>query len=148
MAAVSSVVVARTNVSYNVSGVQGPTTVSYQDLILDSESLEDITSSISKRGDLSTDSHGHGVSSERQLFFFYQKLSGEKNLHFDSNKTETIWDRGSYTVDHFSSKGAETIRDFWERHMFVDGVRELLLGGVGNYGECFFYLLYLKDLAK
>ncbi|KAF6831550.1 hypothetical protein CMUS01_07286 [Colletotrichum musicola] len=133
VAAVSSLVISRANVSYNLSGVQGPTTVRYQDLVLDSESLEDITSSVSDRGELSAESSDHAASSGRQLFFCYQKLSGDKNLHFDSNRTESIWDRGSYTVDHFSSKGADTICDFWERYMFVDGVQDLL-ARVGNYG--------------
>ncbi|KAJ0382930.1 hypothetical protein COL922a_011526 [Colletotrichum nupharicola] len=53
--------------------------------------------------------------------------------HFNGTiPTEAIWDNGSYVVDHFSSKGADVVRDFWEQYIFVDNVKELLTE-TGNY---------------
>lgn len=98
-------------------------------------SLTDVTSKISSTGELSIDlSNSSSNASDYELFFFYQNLSGHKNLVFASNRTETIWDNGSYVVDHFSSKGAEVVRDFWEQYIFVDNVKELLTE-IGNYGK-------------
>jgi len=70
-----------------------------------------------------------------RLFAFYQKLSGNKNLRFTTNLTDSIFDEGSYVVDHFDAKGAETVINFWEEHILVDGIRERLQR-VGHYGEC------------
>lgn len=134
MAAVSAIVVSRTNVSFNVTGVLGVTTVTYEDIVLQNGSLKDITSTISENGSISFDvpeifPHGH----EQELFFFYQKLSHNQNVHFESNTTATIWDNGSYVVDHFSAQGAKTVQAFWEEHLLTDKVKSLLRD-VGNYG--------------
>lgn len=134
MAAVSAIVVSRTNVSFNVTGVQGVTTVTYEDIVLQNGSLKDITSTISENGSISLDvpesfPDGH----EQELFFFYQKLSHNQNVHFESNTTATIWDNGSYVVDHFSAQGAKTVQAFWGNHLLTDKVKDLLRD-VGNYG--------------
>lgn len=134
MAAVSAIVVSRANVSFNVTGVLGVTTVTYEDIVLQNGSLTDITSRVSHNGSMSSNApeslpDGH----ELELFFFYQKLSHNKNVHFASNTTATIWDDGSYVVDHFSTQGAKTVQAFWESHLLTDDVRDLLRE-VGNYG--------------
>lgn len=69
-----------------------------------------------------------------ELFFFYQKLSHNQNVHFSSNTTGSIWDNGSYVVDHFSALGAQKVQDFWEHYILVDNVKELLKE-TGNYGK-------------
>lgn len=69
-----------------------------------------------------------------RVFAFYQKLSGNKNLHFNAPHNGSIFDMGSYVVDHFDGKGAETIINFWEEHVLIDGIRELVQRA-GHYGE-------------
>lgn len=134
MAAVSATVVSRTNVSFNVTGVLGATTVTYEDIVLENGSLTDITSMISENGSLSLEaSEAQPDERERALFFLYQKLSHNQNVHFESNTTATIWDNGSYVVDHFSAQGAKTVQAFWEDHLLTDNVKKLLRE-VGNYG--------------
>lgn len=134
MAAISATVVSRTNVSFNVTGVLGVTTVTYEDIVLHNGSLTDITSTISENGSMSLDvSESFPDGQEQELFFFYQKLSHNQNVHFASNTTATIWDNGSYVVDHFSVQGAKTVQAFWEDHLLTDKVKDLLLE-VGNYG--------------
>lgn len=134
MAAVSATVVSRTNVSFNVTGVLGVTTVTYEDIVLHNGSLTDITSTISENGSMSFDvSESLPDGHEQELFFFYQKLSHNQNVHFASNTTATIWDNGSYVVDHFSAQGAQTVQAFWGDHLLTDKVKGLLRE-VGNYG--------------
>lgn len=135
VAAISAAVVSRTKVSYNVIGYAGPATVVYDDLVLKNGSLADVTGSISGDGafvlELPT---SPPAESGYELFFFYQKLSGNQNVEFVSNVSTTIWDNGSYNVDHFSGKGAQAIRKFWEEYILVDSVRDLVRE-VGNYGK-------------
>ncbi|KAJ0119379.1 hypothetical protein J7T55_013618 [Diaporthe amygdali] len=134
VAAVSAIVVSRTNVTYNVTGILGVTKVTYEDLVLQNDSLIDITSMISEKGRLILKAplnlpYGH----DQELFFFYQKLSHNQNVHFASNTTATIWDNGSYVVDHFSAQGARTVQAFWEEYILTDNVK-FLLQEVGHYG--------------
>lgn len=134
MAALSAIVVTRTNVSFNVTGVLGVKTVTYEDIVLQNGSLTDITSTISENGSMSLNGSkslpdGH----EQELFFFFQKLSHNQNVHFESNTTATIWDNGSFVVNHFSAQGAKTVQAFWEDHLLTDRVKDLLRE-VGNYG--------------
>lgn len=138
VAAVSAIVISRTNVSFNVTGALGVTIVTYEDIVLQNGSLKDITSMISENGRLSLDASealpdGH----EQKLFFFYQKLSQNKNVHFASNTTANIWDNGSYVVDHFSAEGAKAVQVFWEDYLLTDNVKDLLRQ-VGNYGTLSF----------
>ncbi|KAE8137002.1 hypothetical protein BDV38DRAFT_293566 [Aspergillus pseudotamarii] len=104
----------------------------YLSLVLEHESLTDITDQVSEDGQLSislpTDRDGVG----HRIFAYYQKRTLHKNLHFTNNATTTIWDNGSFAVDHYSSRGAQTVIDFWESHILIDGVKELLME-VGNY---------------
>ncbi|KAE9575722.1 hypothetical protein CGMCC3_g8271 [Colletotrichum fructicola] len=134
VSAVSAIVTSRTNVTVNTTSIIGTAEIWWEELVLRNGSLRDITSMISPTGELSIDlPNSSSNASGYELFFFYQNLSGHKNLVFASNRTEAIWDNGSYVVDHFSSKGAEVVRDFWEQYIFVDNVKELLTE-IGNYG--------------
>ncbi|KAF4920545.1 hypothetical protein CGCVW01_v006823 [Colletotrichum viniferum] len=127
VSAVSAIVTSRTNVTINITSIIGTAEIWWEELVLRNGSLNDITSMISPTGELSINlSNSSSNASDYELVFFYETLSGHKNLAFASNRTETIWDNGSYVVDHFSSKGAEVVRDFWEQYIFVDNVKELL----------------------
>lgn len=126
-----------------MTGVLGVTTVTYENIVLQNGSLKDITSTISEGGRMSLDvpealPNGH----EQELFFFYQKLSHNQNVQFASNTSATIWDNGSYVVDHFSAQGAKAVQAFWEEHLLTDNVKDLLRE-VGNYG-----MLNFKSGAK
>ncbi|RYP69486.1 hypothetical protein DL769_005264 [Monosporascus sp. CRB-8-3] len=55
------------------------------------------------------------------------------HVHQGSGKTaSTIFDNGSFVVDHFDAKGANVVAKFWEEHMLRDGIPDLL-AKVGNY---------------
>ncbi|KAK2751243.1 secreted protein [Colletotrichum kahawae] len=116
VAAVSATVTSRANVTINTTSIIGTTEIWWEELVLRNGSLTDVTSKISSTGELSIDlSNSSSNASDYELFFFYQNLSGHKNLVFASYRTETIWDNGSYV------------------YIFVDNVKELLME-VGNYG--------------
>ncbi|KAL4905790.1 hypothetical protein BDW74DRAFT_184859 [Aspergillus multicolor] len=133
VACVSARVLSQTNVSLPeinspfLSGQDG-----YLSLLLDHESLTDIKDQVSGEGHLSisfpalTDAIGH------RIFAYYQKRTLHKNVVFENNATATIWDNGSYAVDHYSARGAQTVIQFWEEHILVDGIRELVKE-VGHY---------------
>jgi hypothetical protein len=74
------------------------------------------------------------TGSSYRLFAFYQSLTHEKNLEYSSGTGETIWDNGSYVVDHYSPRGAQVVAKFWEKYILRDGVKNTLME-VGNYGK-------------
>lgn len=78
----------------------------YLKLVLDTESIEDVTKRVSADGDVSFNGP---ASRETHIFSFYEKRSLHKALIFENNRSDIIFDAGGYVVDHFSSKGAETV---------------------------------------
>ncbi|KAM0321554.1 hypothetical protein ACHAQA_010044 [Verticillium albo-atrum] len=66
------------------------------------------------------------------LFSFYQRLSGNRNVHFEREVKETFFDYGSFAVDHNSARGAMTVINFWENQILDDEVRDLIKAA-GNY---------------
>lgn len=69
----------------------------------------------------------------RHLFAYYQYQDLTKNLDIETNTTGSIFDNGSYVVDHFSVRGAQTTIDFWEKHILDDSETRQLLSEVGKY---------------
>ncbi|RAQ55673.1 hypothetical protein AFGD_011674 [Aspergillus flavus] len=133
VAVVSARVLSQTNIS--LPAIDSPFLTAqsgYLSLVLEHESLTDITDQVSEDGQLSirfpTYSNGLG----HRIFAYYQKRTLNRNLHFTNNATTTIWDNGSFAVDHYSSRGAQTVIDFWESQILIDGIKELLME-VGNY---------------
>ncbi|GFF73256.1 probable beta-galactosidase A [Aspergillus lentulus] len=104
----------------------------YTRLVLKESSLASRTSQVSAGGHLSltfpASTHNHSY----WLFAFYERLSHAKNLELSSNLSSTVFDNGSYNVDHFSARGAETVIKFWEKYILNKYVKSLLTQ-VGNY---------------
>ncbi|KAL3482790.1 hypothetical protein BJX62DRAFT_231439 [Aspergillus germanicus] len=134
IAVVSAEVLSQTNFSLPVidspflSGQDG-----YLSLVLDHESMTDITDQVSEDGQLSVafSTSSAGAVGHR-VFAYYQKRTLHKNLEFQNNATATIWENGSYAVDHYSAGGAQTVIDFWEKYILVDGIKDLVMEA-GNY---------------
>lgn len=111
----------------------GTPQTSYQQLTLRNGSLTEWTEKVSSSGHVSLQL-ATSKSTTYRLFAFYEFLSHEKNLDYASDQPKTIFDNGSYAVDHFSARGAQTTIKFWEKHILTDNVRALLKE-VGNYGR-------------
>lgn len=103
----------------------------YVKYILDASSLKDVTDSVSSDGQVSINGP---LSGNVTLFAFYEKRSLHKALIFDNDRSETIFDNGSYVVDHYSARGARTVIGFWEEFLLEDDIEDLLKR-VGQYGE-------------
>ncbi|KAL4894986.1 hypothetical protein BDV59DRAFT_200244 [Aspergillus ambiguus] len=103
----------------------------YIEYTIKNASLQEWTQHVSSSGRLRLNLPRSGHS--YRIFAFYQHLSHHNNVPSTTNASKTIFDNGSYAVDHFSAKGAQTVTQFWEHHILKDGVKEMLMA-VGNYG--------------
>ncbi|KAJ5440168.1 uncharacterized protein N7458_011166 [Penicillium daleae] len=133
VALVSAEVLSTKNVSLGTSSgtsLFGAAQTSYLSLVLKNGTLVDWGQNVSSTGHVSL---RFPSGSSHRLFAFYQFLTHEKNLEYSSGNAKTIWDNGSYVVDHYSARGAQVVAKFWERYILPDGVKELLME-VGNYG--------------
>lgn len=130
----SAEVVSSKDLSTGLSNrILGTSPTSYIKLTLKHDSLKDLTKSVSFSGHVTLKTPAPHNSSTR-LFAFYQYLNHHKNLVIDTDVSGSIFDNGSYVVDHFSARGAQTLTKFWEKHLLADEVEELI-AQVGNYGE-------------
>jgi hypothetical protein len=110
-------------------------------MVLKHDSLAEITANVSQ-------STGHSSLAfppspndrNRWIFAFYQKLSLHQNVVYTSTQSGSIFDNGSYVVDHYSSEGARTVIRFWEEHILGNGL-DALLKKAGNYGKYRFKLV-------
>lgn len=105
----------------------------YTEYTLKNASLREWTALVSPSGRLQLNvpaASGRGF----RLFAFYQHLTLHKNVPSTTNATTTIFDNGSFAVDHFSARGAQTVTRFWEQHILTEDVKELVRA-VGNYGK-------------
>lgn len=133
VALVSAEVLSTKNISLGTGGASifGASQNSYLSLVLKNGTLVDWAQNVSSTGHVSLKLP---AGSSHRLFAFYQFLTHEKNLENSSGNGETIWDNGSYVVDHYSPRGAQVVAKFWEKYILPDGVKDLLME-VGNYGE-------------
>lgn len=99
-------------------------------LVLQADSLVDQTDKVQADGTVSLRFEGKGKC---HLFAFYQYQDLAKNLDIQTDTTGSIFDNGSYTVDHFSGRGAKTTIDFWEEYILNDTEIRSLLNDVGKY---------------
>lgn len=104
---------------------------SYLELTLKNGTLTDWAKNVSSGGSVSLNLPA--THNTYRLFAFYQFLTHEKNLEYSKTPAKTIFDNGSYVVDHFSPRGAQVTTKFWEKYILPGGVKELLME-VGNYG--------------
>ncbi|KAM0325882.1 hypothetical protein ACHAQA_007185 [Verticillium albo-atrum] len=133
VAVVSALVLSSKNITITTVGIQGPRNITYEDMVLKSSSLDDISDLVSADGKLDAAFPRPCNDARFRVFVFYQKLSGHLNLKFQSNTSDTIWDNGSYAVDHFDARGAKVTTDFWDKYILNDEITEKLKAA-GNYG--------------
>lgn len=134
VAVVSGLVSSQTNISVTAGPFQSSPYSSYKLIKVDDRSLrEHSTGQLPNLGHVSLSFNATSSQAERWLFAFYEKQTGNKNLVFESRSMRNIFDNGSFVVDHFSAKGAETVVRFWQDHIITDDILHLLreVGGKG-----------------
>ncbi|WAO90241.1 Hypothetical protein NCS54_00766100 [Fusarium falciforme] len=115
------------NASAQVVGTAGASNITYQEYTLKADSLKRHLQGFDENtGHFKISLPRAPTGTHYRIFAFYERLSGYRNLHFESSRHETIFDNGSYAVDHFDRAGAQVVIDFWQQHMLVDGIPELL----------------------
>jgi hypothetical protein len=107
----------------------------YTSFVLRENSLSERSNKVSQDGQIDLQLGPASGTAERWAFVFYQKRSLRRNLKFPNTATQTIFDNGSYTVDHFNPRGALTTIKFWEKHILKNGLDETLRQ-VGGNGRC------------
>jgi hypothetical protein len=127
---VSASIVQSQNFTFEATDQLFPVNVTYEQLVLRNGSFTDQTGHVQDSGRVELE---FDTEDTIALFAFYERLSRHKALHFTSNKSESIFDDGAYIVDHFSSRGAQTVADFWEEYI-LDSDVEHLLQVAGEYG--------------
>lgn len=131
---VSALVESDRIVTYTAASAVGLQNVTYTEYRLNPATLTEQTKRVDQWGSINLTLPQAPKGKQYRLFAFYERLAGHKNLSFNSSRHATIFDDGSYAVDHFSSNGATVIKRFWAEHILSDEVLKLL-SKVGNYGK-------------
>ncbi|KAF5584443.1 glycosyl hydrolases family 2 sugar binding domain-containing protein [Fusarium pseudocircinatum] len=121
--------------------------------VLAKGSLVQHTDKVSSKGFLRYKFSETPDGTEQWAFAFYSKKSLIKNLKFNSNDTEHVYGNGSYTVDHFSAKGAMVTIRFWQDYILKNSnVRSLIkqCAGAGweDSPEIISTIMWTPDIPK
>ncbi|KAM0491001.1 hypothetical protein ACHAP8_010980 [Fusarium lateritium] len=130
---VTALVWSNRTVNTTTQGLAGMENITHQEYILRHDTLEQRLDDVDPgtgRLQLSLPAIDNGT--HYRMFAFYEKLSGYRSLHFNSNVTKSIFDNGSYAVDHFDARGAQLVAQFWEDNMLTDEI-SALISKVGRY---------------
>lgn len=131
---VTALVKSNQSITYPGTGLVGIQNVTYDEYQLNHKTLKEVTGRVDRQGHVKLSLPKAPNGSHYRVFAFYERLSGHKNLKFDSTRHRTIFDNGSYAVDHFSAQGAAVVGQFWEKYI-LKGRVPMLLAKVGNYGK-------------
>ncbi|KAJ0417245.1 hypothetical protein BJY00DRAFT_325726 [Aspergillus carlsbadensis] len=133
VALVTARVESNETITFETIGLAGlPVPVTYDRFILDHKTLTEQISRVDKHGNVSLHLPNAPSGTHYRLFAFYERLAGERNLRFPFTRNDSIFDSGSYTVDHFDARGAAVVKGFWQDHILTDEVAALL-SRAGNY---------------
>jgi hypothetical protein len=130
---VAALVLTNETITFEDQTLAGTVNVSYEQFNITIVSLQEHTSQVSATGLIHLSLPPIVNGSHYRVFSFYQKQTDNRNLVFNSSRHENIFDDGSYVVDHFDAKGADTVANFWQEHILKDGVLELVKSA-GHFG--------------
>lgn len=114
------------------SSLPGVTGYNWTKFVVDQDSLADVTSSVDmSSGFVSITLPAPANNGSYQLTAMYEAKTLERSCITTGNP-QTWLQNGSFTVDHFSAKGARVVADFWSEHL-LDSETQALVQDVGNY---------------
>jgi len=133
IAVVSALVTSQQTVNLTAGPFQALPYRSYESLVIEDDSLtEHPLALVSKTGQASFQFKPTKSTSSLWLFAFFEAQTERKNVIFDRESMKTVFDNGSFAVDHFSARGAETVIRFWQDRILDDDIRRLLRKSGGN----------------
>ncbi|KXS99227.1 hypothetical protein AC578_6891 [Pseudocercospora eumusae] len=110
---------------------------------LSATSLQDVTSKVSSRGELTVDFPSNVTGEHFMIFSYYlvhtQYREQQTPLLVTSGNgvqqspVVSFVQNGSWVVDHFSATGAKIVADFWNEYLLSGGETADLVREVGNY---------------
>ncbi|KAI9687503.1 MAG: hypothetical protein M1822_002113 [Bathelium mastoideum] len=138
-AVVTGLVISEVNASGVAPSLPNDLAASRVQKTLANNTLHDVTDMVDANGHLSLQFPTDPEGIEYNLFAIYLVREQERTeadpatLEGPQTQAQSLVQNGSWTVDHFSSLGAQTVTNFWENYLLVNGTKELLMS-VGNYG--------------
>jgi hypothetical protein len=99
---------------------------------ISADSLTDVTSLV-QNGSISLNVLASNSDSYHLLYASYYAKSFDRSCIASSSDPQNILQNGSFVVDHFSTKGAQTTTQFLENNIFNDDSLKDLMKQVGNY---------------
>lgn len=105
---------------------------------LSTDSLQDVTHQLSSNGTLNLTFPSDSVGLHYTVFavyliqMHYRAAADPATLTGPETAPQDFLHNGSWTVDHFSARGAKVMTDFWDQYLLVDGTKEALME-VANY---------------
>jgi len=138
ISAVSVKVVSETNISLSPPPNQFLQSMdSYLKIIVQNGTMQDHTDDVNQSsGALDIDFPNGEATDVYRLFAMYQTLTHHHNIIPAEEHPKTMWEDGSYTVDHFDAKGAQVVIDFWEKYILNSSFAKELLSEAGQCGMC------------
>lgn len=137
-AAITGLVTSSINTSSDGPGLPYEGTPAREQNTLSTASLQDVTSQVGSDGTLNvtfpSDSTGlqYTVFAVYLIQMHYRNEADPTTLVGPETEPQDFIHNGSWTVDHFSARGAKVTTDFWDKYLLVDGTREALMA-VANY---------------
>lgn len=109
-------------------------------VVLKNSSLTDVTSQVDGNGRLSIQFPADSTAAENVIFAYYLQHTRYREVQSPAEVAAAVpqspvtdWrQNGSWAVDHFSKRGAQTVIDFWESELLDANIKELI-SQVGNY---------------
>jgi hypothetical protein len=120
--------------------VSATNTTTGQVVVLDDQSLTDVTASVNSSGHLKVQFPYTSKGTNYLVFAYYLRRSGYREVASPADVEVAVpqspitnyIQNGSWVVDHFSAKGAQVTIDFWEEQLLHGDTRNLVKA-VGNY---------------
>ncbi|KAK5742028.1 hypothetical protein LTR17_003536 [Elasticomyces elasticus] len=107
-------------------------------ITLSAASLTDVTSQVGLDGKLTVDFAGNSTGINHTIFAVYmfhtdyRAQDGPLDIGGPQSAPTSWLQNGSWSVDHFSARGANVISSFWDNYILDNGIKESLKE-VGNY---------------
>ncbi|KAK3636141.1 hypothetical protein LTR56_014304 [Elasticomyces elasticus] len=116
----------------------GDLSINRTQITLSAASLTDVTSQVGLDGKLTVDFAGNSTGINHTVFAVYmfhtdyRAQDGPLDIGGPQSAPRSWLQNGSWSVDHFSARGANVISSFWDNYILNNGTKESLKE-VGNY---------------